>query len=179
MLKNIGTDQLVDCYYRELGNMEAKDYKPPSWFFNFYKELKEGYKIFALETKEYPGEAQGIISLKPLFDGFYAVEVKSVETAHVNKKIFVSGRNKGQLNLNRKYRDVSVNLIAFACQYSLEQGLDGFVYLKSKSNTIDLYTEKLNGTLIDEAKRLIVFDEVVGKKIAGDFFPGGAIQWVK
>ena len=126
---------------------------------------------FTIETKEYPGIAQGVVALR-VYKGEYRVQLVSAESSKENK-VYRLGLERNGINDFRIYKGVGHNLVAFACQYS-------FMHLSSKTETIDFYTSKeLGGELFEEKSQLVIFDEKVGQRLAERYFPGGVIQWVK
>lgn len=159
-----------------MGKKEVGKYGPPKWVFNFKKDYADNYKVFSLETKEYPGEVQGVIALIDLYDGYYGVRIKDVESAEWNKSFIKGLEHKGK-NVNRKYKEVGTNLVAFACQYSILKGLNGFVQLKSKSTTIKFY-EEIGFELFDLRERIMILDEEPAQALANDYFEGGVINWL-
>lgn len=176
MLYNLKADKWVECFYRRVeGIEEIREYCPPRWVFEFELDYKEGYDIFVLETKEYPGTAQGIVSLKVITNE-YAVHLKSAETADSNK-YYLRGQKRNGVNEDRIYKGVGTNLVAFACQYSLENECDGYMYLISKTTTLSFY-EELGGEPLFQGSQKIAFIEKSGEKLAKKFFPGGAIKWL-
>uniref|UniRef100_UPI003F494C5A hypothetical protein n=1 Tax=Niallia taxi TaxID=2499688 RepID=UPI003F494C5A len=82
-------------------------------------------------------------------------------------------------NIDRIYTGIGINLVALACQYSLENGCEGHINLISKHETIDFYKSKeLGGKQFKEGSQLIIFNEPVGQRLAKKYFPGGAIHWL-
>ncbi|WP_053362575.1 hypothetical protein [Bacillus sp. FJAT-27251] len=178
MLYNTRTQQFVECYYRRVGTEEVKEYVPPRWVFDFQKDFDEEFEVFILETKEYPGSAQGVISLK-IYKNEFRVYLKSAEASAVNK-LYRLGLERNGLNDFRIYKGVGANLVAFACQYSLENNCDGYVNLISKTETVSFYTsEELGGKPLSRGSQTIIFNEEAGTNLARKYFPGGAIQWVE
>ncbi|KQL42453.1 hypothetical protein AN960_00380 [Bacillus sp. FJAT-25509] len=176
MIFNIRFEEWEECYFRKIDIDEVGEYMPPRWVFNFKKEFDEEYEIFSLETKRFPGMAQGIIALKSSQDDC-CVYLKSVETADFNKYYNIGKISHG-MNHDRVYEGVGYNLVAFACQYSIVQGFEGYMYLVSKTDTIPFYTG-LGGDQLYEGSQTIVFQELVGQRLALKHFPGGEIQWLK
>ncbi|MEX3713351.1 GNAT family N-acetyltransferase [Cytobacillus horneckiae] len=177
MLYNLKADKWVECFYRRVeGINEINEFSPPKWRFEFLADYQEGYEIFALETKEYQGIAQGIVALKVVQEE-YAVHLKSAETADSNK-YYIRGEKRNGVNKDRIYKGVGTNLVAFACQYSLENKYDGFMYLISKTTTIPFY-EKFGGEMLSKNSQTIFFDEKNGGNMARKYFQGGAIKWVE
>lgn len=175
MIFNLKTQRWVECYYRKLDKDEVSEYVPPSWVFNFTLEFNYDFEVFVLETKEFPGTVQGIVALKVNKEEF-TVHLKSAESADINK-YYIHGLKRNGLNPDRIYKDIGVNLVAFACQYSLENDCDGHVNLISKSETIPFY-KRIGGATLFDGAQIIVFLEKVGKKLATENFSGGAIQWL-
>lgn len=173
MIFNLKTEQYVDCYYREVGIEEVGEYVPPQWVFDFKKEYAAQCDVFTMETKEYPGIAQGVIALQ-VQNEEETIFLKSAEAAHSNKTFF-QGLEREGYNEDRIYTGVGANLVAFACQYSLEKGCHGHIHLVSKTQTVPFY-QKLGGRLFSAQN--ILFDESAGVQLAKKFFPGGAIKWL-
>ncbi len=119
--------------------------------------------------------AQGVISLK-VIENESSVHLKSVESADFNKH-YIRGDYKNGINYDKQYEDVGYNLVALACQYSIERDCKGYVYLASKTQTIPFYTD-LGGRQFGKSQ-MIYFYEKAGQNLAEEKFPGGAIQWLK
>ncbi|MGG0178702.1 hypothetical protein [Gottfriedia acidiceleris] len=156
------------------------EYKPPRWVFDFQLDYEEDYEIFVLETLEYRGTVQGIVALKANKQES-TTYLKSIEATNFNK-VYINGKKTNGINFDRVYKGVGYNLVAFACQYSLNQGCEGYLYLKSKTETIPFYTNEefgLGGKQLFEGSQIIVFDEQIGQKLASENFQGGVIQWLK
>lgn len=175
MIYNYKTKKWTECYYRKIDLSEVGEYVPPKWVFDFKKDFEEGFEVFTLETFEYPGEVQGIVALK-VNKAEYTVHLKSAECADCNK-YHVRGLKRNGVNKDRIYTDVGYNLVAFACQYSLEQGCDGHMNLTSKTDTIPYYL-RLGGKQFKEGSQMILFDEPIGQSLAATKFPGGVIKWL-
>ena len=175
MLYNLKTHKWLECYYRKLDKDDVQEYVPPNWVFDFTSELNDNFEVFGLETKEYPGIVQGIVALR-VNKHEYTVHLKSAESADINK-YFIHGLKRNGLNPDRIYKGIGVNLVAFACQYSLENDCDGHVNLISKSDTIPFY-ESIGGEPLFNGGQIIVFLEKAGQKLATEYFSGGAIQWL-
>lgn len=78
-----------------------------------------------------------MIALKPNYDeACRCVDVEIIESAPRNKKEL-----NQKLNNNRKYAGIGKCLVAFACQYSIDKGLDGFIALTSKTSKIPFYRD--------------------------------------
>ncbi|MBJ8108955.1 hypothetical protein JDS99_04660 [Bacillus cereus group sp. N6] len=173
MIYNLKTEESVECYYREVDIVEAGEYVPPRWLFDFKEEFNDGYKVFVLETLEYPGVAQGVVAIG-INKAEVSVHLKSTESSADNKT-FIRGQKRNGINKDRIYTGVGANLVAFACQYSLENECEGFMYLISKTETVSFY-EDLGGISFGHR---VVFNEFAGRRLADRYFPGGEIQWLK
>ncbi len=98
------------------------------------------------------------------------IEILNISSAPINKKVV-----KGKLNPHQKYVGVGKCLVAFACQFSIEQGFDGYVNLKSKTQTISFY-KKIPGIENPGGGQLFTFNEYGAKTLASRYFEGG-IKW--
>jgi hypothetical protein len=175
MIIDAKTNQLVDVYFRKVERKEitGKNYRPKGgWSFDWLKPLTHSFEIYGIVTEDYPDEIQGLIALKPNYDPEYrCVDVDIIESAPHNKKML-----KGILNTNRKYIGVGKCLVAFACEYSIQKGLEGFVQLTSKSSKIDFYMN-LGG--IPTYGQNIMFTDSSAMKLSKMHFPGGIKWWKK
>lgn len=174
MIIDTKKQKLVDCYFRKIDRSEItkNNYKPPNWSFHWLKPLTHGFEIYGIVTEEYPNEIQGLIALKPNYDeAFRCVDVEIIESAPHNKKIV-----KGEENEDRKYIGVGRCLVAFACQYSLDKGLEGFIELTSKTSKIDFYTD-LGATPTFGQNMMIADKQAV--ELAKQYFSGGVKWWQK
>lgn len=164
----------VPYFFREVGRAEVKEKKYTSrggtWDFDWLKPITHGFKVYGLVTEPYPTDVQGLIALKQNRDpDFLCVDVDIIEAASINKKFI-----NDTLNSNRRYMGIGKCLVAFACQYSLENRLDGFVELTSKSSKLNLY-EGLGGTVTHG--RSVMFDDAVAKQLSQAYFKGGIRWW--
>lgn len=83
---------------------------------------------------------------------------------------------KGYANVQRIYKGVGRCLIAFACQYSLVSGLDGYVGLTSKSSKFSFY-ESMGATPV--SNQFYMFNTFASQKLVQKYFPGGILWWPK
>ncbi|QKY68415.1 hypothetical protein [Lentibacillus sp. CBA3610] len=99
-----------------------KKYNPEGgWSFHWLKPVTHFFNVYGLVTAEYPNSVQGLIALKPNYDdAFRCVDIDIIESSPHNKKM-VHGVN----NEKRKYVGIGRCLVAFACEYSINQGLEG------------------------------------------------------
>lgn len=172
MLIETSSNTHVDYYFRKVDGKEirANKYnKTNGWDFSWATLLKDEFQIFALVTDKYP-EAQGLIALKHYRyasgDGY--IEVANISSSPHNKM-----RINGAVTWNQRYSGVGKCLVAFACQYSIEIGLEGFVSLTSKKTTRNLY---LNLGADNPFGELMTFDDQVAKALSMAYFKGG-IKW--
>ncbi|MFD1848873.1 hypothetical protein [Oceanobacillus bengalensis] len=175
MIVNVETNLLVDCYFKKVERSEIieKKYSPKgNWAFNWLKPLTHSFEIYGIVTEEYPDMIQGLIALKPNYDeAFRCVDLEIIESAPHNKKLV----NKRE-NVNRKYIGAGRCLVAFACQYSLDKGLEGFVELTSKTSKIDFYQDL--GAVSTYGQNMMIADNVA-LDLAKQYFPGGVKWWKK
>lgn len=174
MILNLKTKKITECYYREVDFSEAGEYVPPRWVFDFKKDYEEGYKIFVLETLEYPGTAQGVVAIG-INQAEYTVHLKSAESSADNK-YYIHGLERNGINRDRIYKGVGANLVAFACQYSFENECEGYMYLISKTSTLPFYQDKLKGVPFGQR---VLFNPNTSLALVKEHFPGGAIKWVE
>lgn len=177
MILNGETKALVECYFREIDAAEIreKNYsKQGGWAFDWIDDLIGGYRVFCLETKEYPSVVQGLVSLKALHDSaFNGVHVEHIESAEENLRFNLKTK---ETNFIRRYEYVGIHLVAFACQFSIDEGLEGFVELTSKTATIPFY-EKIGAKKLSKSSQKLIFFEPYGQALAKKYFPGG-VQWL-
>ncbi|MFE5321542.1 hypothetical protein ACFQ88_22805 [Paenibacillus sp. NPDC056579] len=173
MIRKANTDIRIPCYFRKVERSEIDDHKynpHGGWQFRWSKPTTQGFDVFGLVVDEYPSDVQGLIALRPNYDdAFRCVDVEILESAPWNKKY----QNK-KLNPNRLYQDVGFALVAFACQYSIDKELEGFVELTSKSSKFDFYL-KLGAR--PAFGQNMTFSDKAAQKIVQEFFPGGVTWW--
>jgi len=175
MIVNVESNQLVDCYFKKIERAEiiAKKYTPRGgWAFNWLKPLTHSFEIYGIVTEEYPDMIQGLIALKPNYDeAFRCVDVEIIESAPHNKKMI----NKKE-NTNRIYVGVGKCLVAFACQYSLDKGLEGFIEFTAKTSKIDFYQNL--GAISTYGQSMMIPDKAA-IRLAKQYFSGGVKWWKK
>ncbi|MCK6259561.1 hypothetical protein LCY76_23615 [Fictibacillus sp. KIGAM418] len=175
MIIDAVTKRRVDVYFREVTKEEirANKYnKRGGWAFNWLTPLKDGFRVFALITETEPEVAQGLIAMRALHDpDFNCVHLENIEAAPQNKRFLgPKGFNNAQ-----RYENVGKCLVAFACQYSLDQGLEGYVELIAKNSVLQFYSD-LGGIPFG---RKVIFDERGALRLIRKHFPGGAKLWRK
>lgn len=149
------------------GVIKAGNYNPGGgWAFNWLKSFSQGYDVYALVLKETPNITEGLIALNENHDpDFMCVDVDIIESAPHNKKI-----SNGKINSSRKLEGVGKMLVAFACKYSMDNGLDGYVELTSKSSKIPFYkelgAERASG-------HNFIFNTYSATKLVSEYFKGG------
>jgi hypothetical protein len=103
--------------------------KKRGWLFNWTQELRRNDReVYKLTIINNPTIVQGLISFTVRADNVF---MHLVESAPFN------------IGQNKIYEGVPGNLVAFACQTSFRNGLQGFVSFFSKSKLIDHYTKTL------------------------------------
>ncbi|MCM3067122.1 hypothetical protein M3568_11895 [Priestia flexa] len=174
------TGEKVEYYFRKVGKEEIKEkgYLPDEgWEFNWLRPLTHKYEVFGLITKERPDEVEGLIAVMLNDDpDFMCVDIEILESAPRNKKEI-----KGYSNLRRMYIGVGRCLIAFACQYSLDNGFDGYVGLAAKTSKMELYESMgamaVNGYGFDTGAQGYMFTQGAALNIVKEYFPGGVLWW--
>lgn len=170
MILNAETKELVDCFFKKIDRDEIvkKKFTPSGgWAFNWLKPFTQSFEIYGIVTEECPNMIQGLIALKPNYDeDFRCVDVEIIESAPYNKKV----------TDNRLYIGVGRCLVAFACQYSLDKGLEGFVEFTSKTSKIPFYKEL--GAVTIYGQNMMINDEAA-LNLAKQYFSGGVKWWEK
>ncbi len=171
MIIDVQNGEKVNIRIRELAKEDVKKiHDSREWIMPFYHSYTKGNQVFALVTVEEPDAYQGLIALSENHDSdFLCVDLDIIESANHNKKEYPPG----VLNKHRRYSGVGINLIAFACQYSIDCNLEGFVLLTSKSSKYELY-EKLGAVHLFGQQ--MMFNSETGKRIAKTYLPGG-VPW--
>lgn len=173
MLIETSSNKKVEYYFRkvDIKEIKANKYnKRNGWDFNWAELLEEGFEIYSLITeKHFNPPAQGLIALKsyryPSGDGY--VNVQNISSSPSNK-----AQIKGIATFNRTYKGVGKCLVAFACQYSIEIGLKGFVDLESKTVTREFYRDLGAKNIFGDH---YAFDDQVAMALSATYFKGGII----
>ncbi|MFT8323248.1 MAG: hypothetical protein ABF649_20480 [Bacillus sp. (in: firmicutes)] len=170
MLIHNKTGEQVECYFKRVTEDEIKSnrYIPMNdGAFQWLKPLSQGYEIFSLVVKDQSDIAQGLIAVKPnAHPDFMCLDIDIVESAPHSKR----------MSRNREYVGVGKDLLAFACAYSFEQGLDGYVELTSKTSNIKFYEQM--GAQTSYGHQLY-FDTISASELIKKFLPGGVKWWSK
>ena len=122
----------------ELQPSELKKVKK-GWKFDWVKESSSG-KIYKLVIRHAPEVIQGLISISDKEDHIFMNLIES------------SPHNYGR---NKIYEGVAGNLVAFACQASLEKGFQGIVVFEAKTKLIEHYKLSLSAQLISSNRMFI------------------------
>lgn len=175
MLIDTTTNQNVEFYLRPVNRDEIIEnhYNPDGgWAFDWLHPLSHGFEIYGLVTDTFPESVQGLIALKQNPDeAFNCVDIDIVESSPNNKKEI-----GGNPNIRRTYKGVGRCLIAFACQYSIDNGFEGYVGLTSKSSKFKFYEDM--GAFRTSGQRYMFFD-TTAKQLVQIYFPGGVKWWKK
>lgn len=117
--------------------------------FDWLKEFQrsEVYSIFTLENPEI---IQGLIGIRTQ-KGFLLLTL--IERAGFGKEH------------TKLYEEVAKLLIAFACKFSIEVGLEGCVAFDAKSALVDYYAELAGAIRIGTSNRMIILPEQAQKLI--------------
>jgi len=137
----------------ELLPFELKKLKR-GWKFDWDREASTG-KIYKLVIRHAPEVIQGLVSI---YDGGDHIYMNLIETARHN-----FGKNK-------IYEGVAGNLVAFACQISINKGYDGIVAFEAKTKLIEHYEQTLKAQLfagnrmfIDKAAAYFLMEKYFNK----------------
>ncbi|MBT2757909.1 hypothetical protein J7E71_18690 [Mesobacillus foraminis] len=175
MLIDVETNKAVPFYFRRVERTEIKKnmYLPDNgWDFNWLHPISHGFEVYGLVTESNYDFVEGMIALKQNPDpDFMCIDIDIVESSPTNKKLI-----KGHPNLRRKHLGVGRCLIAFACQYSLDKGFDGYVGLTSKTSKFPFYESM--GAIHTFGQRYM-FNDIASQQITRTYFPGGVLWWPK
>jgi len=120
-------------------------HKKDGWKFNWKKEAKEKNRIvFKL-----------VLDInKSILLGMICLELKE---DHVH--IYLAEKSPDQFGRSKKYEGIGGNLFAFACKFSLENGLEGVVAFLAKTKLIDHYSVSLGAILLKNQKMFILKEQ--------------------
>lgn len=173
MLIDLATDKEVKYYFRKVERAEIKqnNYLPDNgWDFNWLHPISHDFEVFGLVTESNPDYVEGLIALKQNSDpDFMCIDIDIVESSPKNKKEL-----KGYQNLRRTYKGVGRCLIAFACQYSIDKGYDGYVGLTSKTSKFPFY-ESMGA--FPTFGQCYMFNHLASQNLVQTYFPGGVLWW--
>jgi len=132
-IENAISGEVFDTLIIKLNPTDKKSIKKTDWAFDWQKEIKDDTKqVFKLATFSNPTIIQGLISLTDKGDHIY---MDLIESAHFNRGV------------NKLYKGVSGNLVAFACKTSFEKKYDGIVSFMAKTQLIEHYKQTLGAKL--------------------------------
>jgi len=167
---NIEIDELTPCL-RRLSDNEFIDttfkvgtpsaIKLKDWEFDWSFEEDKGFKVSQLFVKG-DKRIQGLIATKPRKD-LLAIEVDIVESAPFNNP-----HNK--LFKKKEYAGIGGHLFAEAVRQSYEEGFDGFVVFKAKSNLVKYYEKEIGAILFNPRDRMMCIDERGAKILYERYF---------
>lgn len=158
-LRRLSDNKIVDTNVVKI-SPKASDFK--DWEFDWTIPEKNGYNVFALKA-EGDNRIQGMVALKPDFKDYKAMLLEIVESAPFNNP-----HNK--LFVEKEYEGVGGHLFAEAVKQSYENGLDGYVFFKAKSNLVQYYQEELNAILINSYDRTMMIDERGAKELYDRYY---------
>jgi len=127
--------------------------KTEDWNFDWLKEARD-YQVYKLIALEQPDIIQGLISVE-VQRGFYFVSL--IENAPFN------------IGKDKEYSGVAINLFAFVCKLSKENGFEGFVVFEAKTALIEHYTNTLGAQTIGNSIRMFI-DETQAEKLIAIHF---------
>ncbi|WP_158799496.1 hypothetical protein [Pedobacter sp. L105] len=97
------------------------------------------YKLITVTNNE----LQGLISITDKIDHIY---LHLIESSPLN------------FGIKKRYEGVGGNLIAYCCKLSFDNGNDGIIGFKSKTNLVNHYVERLGATHIGD-QNMIIYPE--------------------
>ena len=131
-IENTLTGEVFDTEIVRLKGTDLKQIKKIDWQFDWREELRDKTKaVFKLTTTNNPTIIQGLLSIEDKRDHIF---MHLIESARFNK-----GKEK-------VYFGVPGNLIAYACQVSVDKGFEGFLAFDAKTALIKHYQETLHAT---------------------------------
>lgn len=149
-IENVISGDTFDTEVIMLSKSEIKLLIKKDWLFDWQKEnMQKDRLIYKLVIKENEKIIQGLISL-------------SIKPGHIYLNLIESAKfNKGKSKI---YAGVPGNLVAFACQFSVEQGFEGFVAFDAKTALIKHYIETLSAKHY-KGSRMIIDNNAADKLI--------------
>ncbi len=124
-IENAFTGEIFETEFAKLTSKDSKQIKKTVWAFNWHEELKDHSKeTYKLTTAHNPTVIHGLISLSDKHDHIF---MHLIENAKFNKGV------------NKLYKGVAGNLVAFGCKISFEKGYDGVVAFVAKSQLVEHY----------------------------------------
>jgi len=132
-IENAISGEVFDTLITRLKSTDATSIKKTEWTFNWHNELKDKTRqVYKLTTINNPTVIHGLISLTDKGDHIY---MDLIESAKFNRGI------------NKLYRGVAGNLVAFGCKMSFEKKYDGVVSFIAKTQLIEHYEQTLGAKL--------------------------------
>ncbi len=143
-IENVETGEVFDTDINKLTTATLKLIVKSQWQFDWRKEINDTTKlVYKLSTTKNDKIIQGLVSIEDKEDHIF---LHLVESAKFNK-----GKEK-------VYLGVPGNLVAFACQQSIEKGYNGFVAFDAKTILIEHYKASL-GAIHMGGKRMYINDK--------------------
>jgi hypothetical protein len=128
-IENALTGETFDTDVIQMDTTQLKQVKKADWLFDWGKEIKQTDRaVYKLVTVQNPTIVQGLLSLSDMGDHVY---MHLIESAKFNKYV------------NKMYKGVPGNLVAFACKMAFEKKYDGVVSFVSKSQLVEHYKTSL------------------------------------
>lgn len=133
-IESAGTGEVFDTIVIRLTTQDEKQIKKKDWQFDWKREIEDpNRETYKLATVNNPIIIQGLLSIQDKGD-------------HIFMHLIESARfNKGQ---QKAYLGVPGNLVAYACQASLERGYEGFISFISKTALKKHYQQTLGAKIL-------------------------------
>jgi hypothetical protein len=132
-IENAISGEVFDTLIIRLKTTDATSIKKTEWSFNWHNELKDKTKqVYKLTTISNPTIIHGLISLTDKGDHIF---MDLIESAKFNRGI------------NKLYKGVAGNLVAFGCKVSFEKKYDGVVSFIAKTQLVEHYKQTLGAKL--------------------------------
>lgn len=131
--------------------------KKNGWNFNWKTELDDNSKeIYKLTIVDNPNIIQGLVSL-------------TIQTDHVYMELLESA--PFNIGKNKLYEGVAGNLVAYACKVSFQQGFDGYVSFKAKTQLVEHYKKILKAQ--NYGGQMMVINTVAANILIDKYFKNG------
>lgn len=153
-IEEAGTGKLFQTEFFLLSIKDTRQLKKKEWLFDWHSEIEySGRQVYKMTIKKEEEIIQGLLS--------FSIEIDHVFIHIIENAMF----NRGA---NRKYRGVAGNMFAFACKRSKDEGLNGFVGFRAKTNLVEHYRKTLGANQINKQRMYI--DDINANKLINQYF---------